>query len=89
MTLDRIKALAKAGESETVEFKSTTRRRREATQTLCALLNQQGGQVLFGVTPEGQVVSQQGSERTIKETSADLHSIDPPVFPAIESLSSL
>ena len=56
MTVERIASIVAAGESEVLEFKSTTGTRREATQTVCAMLNQQGGQILFGVTPGGQVV---------------------------------
>ena len=51
MTPNQIRALAAAGESETLEFKHTTGTRREAAQTVCAMLNQRGGHVLFGVTP--------------------------------------
>ena len=43
MTADEIKAMAACGESETLELKSTTKLRREATRTVCAMLNQQGG----------------------------------------------
>ena len=50
MTLDQIAALALNSESETLEFKKTTGTRREAAWTLCAFLNQRGGQVLFGST---------------------------------------
>ena len=53
MTPDQIAGLAAAGESETLEFKSTTGTRREAASTVCAMLNQRGGHVLFGVKPEG------------------------------------
>jgi len=60
------------GESEVLEFKGTTGTRREAARTVCAMLNQQGGQVLFGVLPEGRVVGQQVSERTIEEIGAEL-----------------
>ena len=74
------------GESETLEFKGTTGTRREAARTVCAMLNQHGGQVLFGVTPEGHVSGQQVSERTIEEVSAELARIDPPAFPAIERI---
>ena len=84
MTVERIARMAAAGESETLEFKSTTGTRREAARTVCAMLNQQGGQVLFGVTPAGRVAGQQVSERTIEEISAELARIDPPAFPAIE-----
>lgn len=54
MTPDPITALAAKGESETLEFKRTTGTRREAASTVCAMLNQRGGHVLFGVTPEGE-----------------------------------
>ena len=52
--------------------------------TVCAFLNQNGGQVLFGVTPAGVVAGQQVSERTIEELSAELRQIDPPAFPTVE-----
>ena len=55
MTLEQISALAVAGESETLEFKGTTGTRREAASTVCAMLNQRGAHVLFGVTPTGDV----------------------------------
>ncbi len=86
MTAERIVTMVAAGESETLEFKSTTGTRREAAQTICAMLNRQGGQVVFGVAPDGQVTGQQVSERTIEEVSAELARIDPPAFPAIERI---
>ena len=84
MTPEQLVALAASGESETLEFKSTTGTRREAARTVCAMLNQRGGQVLFGVTQAGVVVGQQVGERTIEELSAELQQIDPPAFPTIE-----
>lgn len=84
MTSAQIAALASAGESESLEFKTSTGTRREAAATMCAMLNQHGGHVLFGVTPECRVVGQQVSERTIEESSDEIHRIDPPVFPEIE-----
>ena len=84
MTLEQISALAVAGESETVEFKSTTGTRREAASTMCAMLNQRSGHVLFGVTPTGGVAGQQVGERTIEEVSAEVQRIDQPAFPEIE-----
>ena len=84
MTTDHITALAASGESETLEFKETTGTRREATMTLCAFLNQRGGQVLFGVRPDRAAAGQQVSEHTIEELSAELQRIDPPAFPEIE-----
>ena len=84
MTPEQIAALVASGESETLEFKETTGTRREAAQTICAFLNQRGGQVLFGITPAGVVVGQQVGERTLEELSAELQRIDPPAFPEIE-----
>ena len=84
MTLEHIAALTATGESETLEFKETTGTRREAAMTVCAFLNQNGGQALFGVTPAGVVAGQQVSERTIEELSAELRQIDPPAFPTVE-----
>ena len=84
MTHHRITRLASSGESETQEFKATTGTRREAAMTMCAFLNQGGGQVLFGVTSAGVVVGQQVGGRTIEELSAELRQIDPPAFPTVE-----
>ena len=52
--------------------------------TLCAMLNLNGGQVLFGVTPDGVMAGQQMSDRSIEEVSAELQRIDPPAFPVVE-----
>ena len=87
MNIDHITTLAASGESETLEFKETTGTRREAAMTVCAFLNQRGGQVMFGVTQDGTVAGQQVSERTIEELSAELRRIDPPAFPAVERVS--
>ena len=86
MKPEQISALVASSESEILEFKSTTGTRREATATVCAMLNQRGGNVLFGVTPEGRVTGQQVSERTLEEVSAEIQRIDPPAFPEIERI---
>ncbi len=79
-----VKALASTGESEVLEFKSTTGARREAAATVCAMLNQRGGYVLFGVAPDSRVVGQRVGERTIEQVSAEIQRIEPPAFPEIE-----
>ena len=55
MTPEQIEALAASGESETLEFKTTTGMLKAAAQTVCAMLNLQGGHVLFGVMPDGRI----------------------------------
>lgn len=84
MTADRISELVAAGESETLEFKTTTGQRSDAAKAVCAMLNQRGGYVLFGVTPEGTVVGQQVGEHTIEKMSAEIQRIEPRIFPSIE-----
>ena len=86
MTAEQIARLVAAGESETLEFKSSTGTRREATQTICAMLNHQGGQVLFGITPDGRVVGQQVSDHTLEDISAEFQRIEPPTFPTVERI---
>ena len=86
MTPDQITKLIATGESESLEFKETTGKRREATQSLCGMLNHRGGRVLFGITPEGDVCGQQVSDHTIEKVSAEIQRIDPPVFPTIERI---
>ncbi len=86
MTPNEIKALVASGESETLEFKATTGARREAAMTLCAMLNQRGGHVLFGVTPEGILAGQNANDHTIEKVSAEIQRIDPPTYPEIERI---
>lgn len=86
ITPDQIAEWVTAGESESLEFKRNTGRRREAAQTICAMLNHRGGRVLFGVTPEGNVDGQQVSDSTIRDLSAEIQEIEPPVFPRIECI---
>lgn len=83
MTLDDIRALVAKGESECLELKQSTKRRVEAAKAVCAMLNQKGGHVLFGVTPAGEVVGQQVSERTIEEVSEALRVIRPQAYPSV------
>ncbi|MCY3895787.1 MAG: ATP-binding protein [Chloroflexi bacterium] len=79
-------ALADSGETEALEFRATTGTRREAAQTLCAFLNEHGGQVLFGVSPTGQVASQQVGERTMEQLSGERRCIEPPAFPEFKRI---
>ena len=84
MTPEQVLDLVASGESETLEFKTTTGTRREAMATVCAMLNQRGGHVLFGVTSDGAAVGQQVSERTLEELGSEIQRIDPPVFPQVQ-----
>jgi len=84
VNVEQVARLAAAVESETLEFKTSTGSRREAAQTDCAMLNRDGGRVLFGITPEGRVVGQQVSEHSIEKPCAELVRIDPSATPSVE-----
>lgn len=84
MTLADIECWVRGGESETLELKGTTGERREAARTICAMLNHRGGRVIFGVEPDGRLIGQMVSDRTVEEVAQELGEIDPPVFPSIE-----
>ena len=56
MELPELQQLVAAGESERLEFKKTTGELHAGMETLCALLNGSGGNVLFGVTNSGRIV---------------------------------
>ena len=86
MTPEQLATLAAGGESETLEFKRSTGGRREAARAVCAMLNHRGGHVLFGVTPEGSLVGQDVSDRTIEQVSQEMARIDPPVHSPIEQV---
>ena len=81
-----VAAYAAGGESETVEFKETTGQRQEAARTLSALLNGQGGLVLFGVRPNGAVAGQQVADKTLEDVTQACRGIHPSYPPSIERI---
>ena len=86
MIHEKIYEWARAGESEQMEFKATTGKRREAAQTLCAMLNRHGGHVLFGVEDGGRVVGQQIGSDTLQDLHHELGKIEPPVYPSVSKI---
>ena len=84
ITLADIESWVRGGESETLELKLTTGERRDGARTICAMLNHRGGRVIFGVEPDGRLLGQMVSDRTVEEVAQDLGEIEPPVFPSIE-----
>ena len=84
ITAEQVLAAARAGESETQEFKRSTGEQRSAMHALTAMLNHRGGRVFFGIEPDQHVVDQQVSDRTLEELAQEIAQIEPPVFPAVE-----
>jgi ATP-dependent DNA helicase RecG len=58
MNINEINHLAKAGESSSLEFKTSTGQLSGACETICAFLNTKGGIVLIGVKNNGEVIGQ-------------------------------
>ena len=82
----RIASSLSEGESETLEFKKSTGERRNAAESLCAMLNTRGGRIIIGVSPNGEAVGQQVSDTTIERLSNEFQLIEPQTFPNIDSI---
>lgn len=78
MDIRELKKFVSAGESETVEFKKSTGQLRRAAETLCGMLNGTGGRVLVAVTPEGRILGQTVSDKTIRGVAEVLQKFEPP-----------
>ena len=73
-----LEKLVSGGESSTVEFKKSTAQLRRAAETLCGMLNGNGGKILIGVTPSGRIVGQQISDKTLREVADVISKFEPP-----------
>ncbi len=78
MKIAQLRSLVKRGESEILEFKSSTGSLTSGMQTVCALLNStHGGTIVFGVTDKGQIMGQIVNDKTKQEIAAELKKIEP------------
>ena len=78
MDLEAVRRLVAEGESERLEFKKTTGELRSAMPSLCSMLNDSGGKVLFGVTDSGKILGQDVTDATLREVAGELRKIEPP-----------
>ena len=78
MKLANLRKLVAKGESEELEFKSSTGDLKGGMETLCGFLNFGGGSVLFGVRANGHIVGQSISDATLREVASELAKLDPP-----------
>lgn len=78
MKIAQLKALVKRGESEQLEFKTSTASITSGMQTVCAFLNgTSGGTVIFGVKDNSDIVGQAITDKTRKEIAVELSKIEP------------
>ncbi|MBW2021214.1 MAG: ATP-binding protein, partial [Deltaproteobacteria bacterium] len=78
MNLSDLKTIIAQGESDILEFKKSTAQLRRAGETLCGMLNGNGGMVLIGVTPSGRIVGQEISDKTLRDVAEMLGKFEPP-----------
>src|SRR5215471_8546193 len=78
MTINEIEAIVRRGESDTLEFKKTTGQLSRAAETICGFLNGHGGIVVFGVTPDKEIVGQTVSDSTLQDVAQCLRRFEPP-----------
>jgi len=78
MNLHDVQNLVSQGESEILELKKSTAQLRRAAETLCGMLNGNGGIVLIGVTPSGRVAGQVISDKTLRDVADVLSRFEPP-----------
>lgn len=91
MDLATIQSLIAHGESETLEFKTSTGQRSRIAEAVCAMANSRGGLILVGVLDGGRVVGQQVSASTLEALHAEIAEIEPPLYPkvALEAVDSI
>lgn len=78
MDLIDLEKITSTGETETVEFKKSTSYLTSVGESLCAFLNNNGGQVLIGVGSDGKLTGQHISDNTLREAATMLSKLDPP-----------
>ena len=81
MELNELLDKVKQGESETLELKKSTGQLERGMESLCGMLNGEGGSVVFGVTDEGNVVGQEVGDSTKREIASCIREFEP--FPLL------
>jgi ATP-dependent DNA helicase RecG len=84
-SLHHIDLLVKQGESNNLEFKTSTANLYNVCETLCAFLNgANGGTVLIGVKNNGKIVGQDVSDNTRLEIANLFSKLEPPTSVAVD-----
>lgn len=78
MTFDEIKELIKTDETSHLEMKKTTGELKDGMHSLCAMLNSDGGYVIFGIAPGSmKIVGQMVTDNTRKEIGREIRKLEP------------
>ena len=76
MKLSELKELIAQGESDTLDFKRSTKLLSKVFEALCGFLNKTGGIVLVGVCDNGSIVGQEIGEQTMLKISWHISQTD-------------
>ena len=77
MNYQNIEKLAKLKESSNLEFKESTGQLDRSMETLCAFLNGDGGNILFGIKDNGKIIGQEVSDNTKRSIAEAVNRIEP------------
>ncbi|MCQ2259284.1 MAG: putative DNA binding domain-containing protein [Bacteroidaceae bacterium] len=78
MTIDEIKTLIASDETRCVEMKKTTGELKDGMHSLCAMLNSDGGYVIFGIAPKSlKIIGQMVTDNTRKEIGREIRKLEP------------
>ena len=78
MTISDIIELISGGEHHRLELKKTTGELKDAMHTACAMLNSEGGWLIFGITPISmKVIGQEVTDNTQRELAQALSYVEP------------
>ncbi|MDE5572696.1 MAG: ATP-binding protein [Muribaculaceae bacterium] len=77
--IDYIRNIVSNNESVDVEFKETTGQLNRGMESLCGMINERGGIVVFGVNNKGKIIGQEISDKTTREIGDALGRFDPAI----------
>lgn len=85
LTIDDIHQLIAQGKTVTLELKKTTGELKDAMHSACALLNSQGGWLMFGITPQSlRIMGENVSDDTRLEIANALRGLEPRIDVSVQ-----
>ena len=80
MTIEDIQKLIKNGETRSLELKKTTGELQDGMHSACAMLNSDGGVLVFGITPNShKIIGQHVTDNTRQEIANAIAHFEPAI----------
>ena len=77
MNYQDIERIAELEEGSNLEFKESTGQLDRSMETLCAFLNGDGGNILYGIKDDGKIIGQEVSDSTKRSIAEAVNRIEP------------